>query len=153
MKRHLEMLVTTLALLLPAAAFASVGITVHIGDAPPPPVIVVREPPRVVYVPSARVYVVDDDAWAYDGFHVGSYWYVYEDGWWYRSRTWRGPYAVIETRYVPARIHDVPVRYWRRGHPHGGPPGQMKKAYGGSDASYKDHGNGNGHGNGHGKDH
>lgn len=111
-----------------SAAQTRVGVNLSIGDAPPPPVIVVREQPRTMFVPEARVYVVSDsrDDW----FRVGSNWYIERGGWWYRANSYRGPYRVIEERYVPVSVWKVPARHWK-GHPHGGPPGQTKKHYGG----------------------
>lgn len=123
--------ICTLALLVGTAtvsnAQARVGVNISIGDAPPPPVIVVRSEPRVMYVPEARVYMVSDsrDDW----FRVGRTWFIERDGWWYRANSYRGPYRVIEERYVPAVVWKVPAKHWK--HPHGGPPGQMKKASGG----------------------
>src|SRR5437867_2892844 len=52
-----------------AGAATSVGVQVNIG-APPPPVVVYRSEPRLVLVPGSMVYMVDDDACAYDFFHV-----------------------------------------------------------------------------------
>ncbi len=112
----------------PAAATAgtSVGWSVTIGNAPPPPVVVFRQEPRVVVVPGSTVYVLhEDDDCDYDVFRYGVYWYIFNDGYWYRARTHRGPFAAVSARYVPAAIANVPPRYWR--HPHGGPPGQMKR--------------------------
>lgn len=118
-------------LLVPFAAWGgtSVGLSVSIGNAPPPPIVVVREQPRVVLVPNSTVYVCEDDRIDYDTFRYGVFWYAYNDGFWYRARTWRGPYRTIEVRYVPRAIMTVPARHWRH-HPHGGPPGQMKKGDG-----------------------
>jgi hypothetical protein len=107
-----------------ASAGSSVGVSINIGNAPPPPMVVFRHEPRVVVVPGSTVYVVDDDC-DYDVFRYGVYWYVFNDGYWYRARGHRGPYGVVSARYVPTAIVNVPPRYWR--HPHGGPPGQMKK--------------------------
>jgi hypothetical protein len=101
------------SLTAPAWAGTNVGITVNIGDAPPPPVIAVRSEPRLVYVSDARCWVVADDRWQDDCFKHGSHWYTYHDGWWYRSKSWRGPYRVIEERYVPVAVHRVPARHWR----------------------------------------
>jgi len=108
-----------------ASAATSVGISVAIGNAPPPPVIVVREAPRVVVVPGSSVYVVEDDRYSCDAFRYGVYWYLYNDGWWYRARTYRGPFKVVETRYVPRAIMTVPHHRWKH-HPHGGPPGLVR---------------------------
>jgi hypothetical protein len=110
----------------PAMGGTSVGISVSIGDAPPPPVVVVREEPRLVVVPGSTVYVVSDRRIGYDVFRYGVFWYVYNDGYWYRARSHRGPYRAIGVKYVPRAIMTVPARHWKH-HPHGGPPGQMKK--------------------------
>ena len=127
MNRHrLVWLMFAVLLAAPGVAFAgtSVSWNVSIGNAPPPPAIVFHREPRVVVVPGSTVYVLEDD-YAYDVFRYGVFWYVYNDGYWYRSRTHRGPFAVVSARYVPNAICNVPGKYWR--HPHGGPPGQMKK--------------------------
>lgn len=115
---------SVVAMPFPASAETSVGVSINIGNAPPPPVVVFRREPRVVVVPGSTVYMVSDDS-DYDVFRYGVYWYVFNDGYWYRARAHRGPYAVVSARYVPAAIVNVPPKYWR--HPHGGPPGQMKK--------------------------
>lgn len=112
---------------VPGAAWSgtSVGINVNIGAAPPPPVVVFRSEPRMVIVPNSTVYVVEQDM-GYDVFRYGVYWYVINDGHWYRARTYRGPFRAVHARYVPTAIVNVPPRWWRH-HPRGGPPGQMKK--------------------------
>lgn len=126
--RHGYSLLVTIGLLMPltASAGTSIGVSVSIGDAPPPPVVVVREQPHIVVVPGSSVYVVEDRRYDYDCFRYGVYWYVYNDGWWYRARGYRGPFRAIEVRYVPRAIMNVPARHWRH-HPHGGPPGLVKK--------------------------
>jgi len=129
MKRHTFGWLLAMGLVVPMAALASgrtsLGLTVNIGNAPPPPVVVVREEPRCVVVPGSTVYVVSNPV-PYDMFRYGVFWYVYNDGYWYRSRGYRGPFAAIEVRYVPRAIITVPARHWRH-HPHGGPPGLAKK--------------------------
>jgi hypothetical protein len=123
-------LFVALGLLVPLAAQGgtSVGVSISIGNAPPPPVVVVREEPHLVLVPNSSVYVCEDSRVDYDSFRYGVYWYTYNSGFWYRARRWGGPYRAIEVRYVPNAIMMVPARHWRH-HPHGGPPGQMKKGY------------------------
>ena len=125
-----------------ASASTSVGLTVNIGDAPPPPVIVVREQPHVVMVPGSTVYVVEDDRIECDTFRYGVYWYIYNDRFWYRARAHRGPFRVIEARYVPRAILTVPARHWRN-HPHSGPPGLAKRHRG--DVVVVKQGHGRGH--------
>ena len=107
-----------------ALAGTSVGWSVTIGNAPPPPAIVFQREPRVVVVPGSTVYVLEDDC-DYDVFRYGVFWYVLNDSYWYRARTHRGPFVAVSARYVPSAISNVPAKYWR--HPHGGPPGQIKK--------------------------
>ncbi len=122
-------LVTLAALAANAPARGEVSVRIDISNAPPPPRIVFREPPREVMVrqDDEDVYVVQDRALDYDLFHYEAYWYVFgRDGYWYRAFSWRGPFVVIRPALVPAVIYRVPARHWRH-HPHGGPPGLMKK--------------------------
>ena len=114
-----------LSLATPAFAATSASINITLGNAPPPPVVVYRQEPEVVLVPSSRVYVVDSDS-PYDEFRYGVYWYVYNGGYWYRARTWRGPFIAIRPAYVPRAVITVPANRWKH-HPHGMPPGQAKK--------------------------
>jgi len=111
----------------PALARTDVSVRVDIGRAPPPPVVVVQHAPQVVWLPETHVAVVQDEDFDNDTFECGVYWYTYRDGWWYRARTWRGPYAYVETRYVPQSVIVVPARHWRH-YPYAGmPPGQWRK--------------------------
>jgi hypothetical protein len=120
-------------------------VQLNIGNAPPPPVVVYQESPPVVIVPGSAVYVVNDPRCGYDFFRFGVYWYIWNDGYFYRGRSYNGPFRVIEARYVPAAIWNVPSRHWKR-HPHGGPPGLTKGRYRGDDyAVVKHHGRGRGH--------
>lgn len=109
-----------------ALAETHVNVSIGVGNAPPPPVVVVRQEPRTLLVPGSAVYVVNDDRWGYDCFHYGVYWYAYNDGFWYRSRAWRGPFASVRTEIVPRAIMSVPETRWKH-HPHGMPPGQARR--------------------------
>jgi hypothetical protein len=114
-----------------AAVAGAVDFQVNIGVPPPPPTMVFEREPEVVLVPRTHVYYVPKVV-DYDVYRVGSYWYANRDGYWYRARSYRGPFAFVEHRYVPQQVFVVPVEYRRHpGHPHGGPPGQMKKMYDG----------------------
>jgi hypothetical protein len=109
----------------PAAAAVSADINVRIGPRPAPVVVFDREP-DVVLVPRSRVYYVDHDR--YDLYRYGRYWYINDDGYWFRASSYRGPFVSISVGRVPRSIVVVPARYRRHpAHPHGGPPGQMKK--------------------------
>lgn len=143
-------------------AETQIGVSINLGNAPPPPVVVVRQEPHVVFIPSSSVYVVNDSRWDYDTFRYGVYWYAYRGNYWYRARTWRGPYAVVAANRVPRAIINVPARNWKH-HPHGMPPGQAKFVENDRRVYVKDHrddrhddyghdkghGNGKGHGKGH----
>ena len=109
-----------------AGASSSLRVQFNIGNAPPPPVVVYREAPPVVVVPRTAVYVVNDDDCRYDFFRYGVWWYIWNNGYWYRSNSYGGPFRVIEARYVPTAIWNVPSRHWKH-HPHGGPPGLVMK--------------------------
>jgi hypothetical protein len=129
MRRHALTWSLLWSLALPALSFAGgASIDVSFGDAPPPPVIVYREEPRSVLVPGTTVYVLEGNRHDYDCFRYGVYWYIWNDGYWYRSRNWRGPFAVTAVKYVPRAIFNVPERHWK--HPHGMPPGLAKKSDG-----------------------
>ena len=140
----------------PGHAETYFGFNIGISNAPPPPRVMFRSAPRVILVPETRAYVIDDSYGdpGYDMFQADGYWYVVDDGYWYRARSYRGPYRVIDVRYVPRRVLTVPERRWRH-HPHGGPPGQMKRyqrveTRRGYDRVYvDDRGRGKGHGKGH----
>ena len=135
MGRH-RLVMTALGMLLAASASAgtSIGVGVVLSNAPPPPVVVVREQPHLLLVPGSTVYVVDDHRVGYDWFLFNGYWYIYNGGYWYRAHRHSGPFVAIQPKLVPAAIIRVPSKHWRKGHPHGGPPGQMKKGADHSDA-------------------
>ena len=103
-----------LALAVPASAETQTyfGFEIGIGNAPPPPIVRFREEPDVVFVPTNRVYVVRsyDD---YDMFRYGRYYYVCDDGYWYRARSHQGPFRVIDVRHVPRTVFAVPAKHWK----------------------------------------
>ncbi len=108
------------------SVLADVDIGISIG-VPPPPVIVFQSPPDVVVIPRTRVYYVPTVA-EYDMYQLGVYWYINQNGYWYRARGYRGPFEVIAHRHVPREIIVVPAEYRHHPrHPHGGPPGHMKR--------------------------
>ena len=97
-----------------AGARTYFGFTIGVTNAPPPPrMVVVEEEPHLCYVPESRVYAVDDDDYDYDQFHSDNYWYVCNEGYWYRAHKHRGPYRAIDVRHVPRRVLMVPDRHWR----------------------------------------
>ncbi|MCX5817717.1 MAG: hypothetical protein NTX75_16005 [Proteobacteria bacterium] len=84
---------------------AQVQVDINIG----PPPIVVAAPPAVVMVPRSKVYFVPDPH--IDVFFYNGYWWSPRGNQWYRSRAYKGPWGVVERRYVPAPVHRVPRDY------------------------------------------
>jgi hypothetical protein len=87
------------------------GFRMDVSNAPPPPRIYFRNDPDVVYVPESGAYVVVNSD--YDMFRYGDSWYVNQDGYWYRARSYRGPYVVVDARSVPEPIYQTPDRHWK----------------------------------------
>lgn len=104
-----------LCLAIPAMAGTDFHVSLNLGTAPPPPTVYVSRAPRTVYLPEYQAYVVQDPSYmnGEDAFRVGLYWYVYDDGYWYRARSWRGPFVVISDSYVPVTLSRIPARHWR----------------------------------------
>ena len=67
--------------------------------------------PDVVLIPSSRVYYAQDadvDLYSYDDA-----WYCVQDGVWYASDSYDGPFVAIGFSSVPYEIRNVPVSYRR----------------------------------------
>ena len=145
----------------PAFARTNVGVSILIGNAPPPPRVVYVEEPRFDYIPEERVYVVDDEDLPYDYFRYGTFFYIYNDGYWYRAHSYRGPFVAIRPEYVPRPIFSVSsYRYRWHQRPTWVPPGHRReiivrdeRGRPGRDYDDRGHGNGNGRGHGHGRGH
>ena len=127
MKRIVLCALVVGATLLPGSAVATArtyyGFKTGVAGAPPAPTIRVAREPRLVRATDAMVYVVDDEAFTFDGdlFRYGQYWFAYRKGYWYRGRSHRGPYTLVEVRTVPRAIIGVPRALWKH-HPLGKPP-------------------------------
>ena len=121
---------------------AAVDINVNLGAYPPPPSVVFEREPEIVVVPSTRVYYVPRSS-DYDLYRYGDRWYLNRNGYWYRARTYRGPFSALEPSRVPGIIIGLPAEYRRHpAHPHGGPPGQLKKGGNGPHGRPNEHGAG-----------
>ncbi|MGH7741370.1 MAG: hypothetical protein ACRENS_05040 [Candidatus Eiseniibacteriota bacterium] len=89
---------------------------VEIGSAPPPPPIHYRSDLQWRYLSDCDVFVLADEAHDYDMFRLGGTFYVYNAGYWYRSRSYRGRFVAIEERRVPKNIFRVDEREYRWRH-------------------------------------
>jgi hypothetical protein len=111
-------------------ARADIDVRIDIGNAPPAPHFVFRERPHERFYPAERIYVVDDPSVGdNDCFRYGGYYWLFREGYWYRSAGWRSRFVVVQPRYVPAVFYQLPPTRWKH-HP-SGPPGLMKKSGGG----------------------
>ena len=109
--------VAVCASIAPAIAGTSLSISLRVGDPYPRGELVFRDEPDVVMVPDSRVYYVRNSN--YDLFRYGRYWYLCDDGVWFRARGYRGPFRHIAFTSVPRAVVGVPEKHWRhwRGHP------------------------------------
>ena len=143
-----SLLALAVALCAPATSGATVSIGINISNAPPPPVVVWRAEPRLVVVPGSSIYCYGDDL-DYDYFRYGMYFYVFNDGYWYRARRFNGPFVAIHESYVPRAFYAIHDRgyHWKH-HWAGKPPGRAKMV---RVVERPEHGHGHGHGRGHDK--
>jgi hypothetical protein len=110
-------------LLVAAPAFAqSVSVTVG-APAPPPRVVVVAPPPPAIRYEAAPPLIavepgvqVVEDADEEVFFVDGYYWHPGANGWWYRTRDYRGGWVAVPARSAPPRLVRLPpghYRHWR----------------------------------------
>lgn len=88
------------------------GFSIGIQSAPPPPRIVYDRAPRYVAVEESDVEVVEAPNPDCDMFQYQDSFYLYSDGFWYRSSSYNGPFRVIEVRRVPRAVLIVPENHW-----------------------------------------
>lgn len=93
-------------------AQAAVSVSVHIGDAYRGASLSFHSEPRVVVVPGSRVHYVRD--FDRDLYRFRNHWYFVENGFWYRSKSWGGPFRHVNFRAVPVEIRRLPARYRQR---------------------------------------
>ena len=92
---------------MPKSAQSEVAFSIFISNAPPPPRVAFVHQPRFVLVPEEDVYYCGDEYSDYDMFQYGSYYYMYDDGYWYRAPSYSGPFVAIRIEYVPRQIFYV----------------------------------------------
>lgn len=91
----------------PSQAAVSLDFNIHVGDHAP--VAYFHQRPYGYVVPSSNVYWYDNAG--YDSYRYGNMYYVNDGGYWYASRSWRGPFIGVRYASVPTQILHVPTRY------------------------------------------
>ena len=66
--------------------------------------------PEMAYVPGSSVRFATRVS-GFDLYRLHGTWYLVDDGQWFRSTTWRGPFLTIRTRSVPRDILNLPTSY------------------------------------------
>ena len=101
---------------------SSAAVNVNVGIFPPPPVFRFNAPPPMFVIPGTYVYAVPEIA-AEILFYQG-HWYRPYEGRWYRSKSYNGPWAYLDSHRVPRTLFDLSPDYYRI------PPGHQKIPYG-----------------------
>jgi len=110
-------LAVALALALAPPAHADIDVRLDLGNAPEPPSFAFVAPPHRVYDSTSGVYVIDDaDVGDVDLFQVGGTYYLFDEGFWYRSSDWRDDFSVVAPQDVPGALYNVSVDLWKH-HP------------------------------------
>src|SRR6266850_578378 len=148
-------LLLAMLLSLPAAAATSVSVGITLGNAPPPPAVVFRDEPRLMMMPQTSLAYYEGPC-DYDYFHYGSFFYIYNGGYWYRAPHYRGPFVAIRESYVPTIFYGLNDRgyHWRHGWRRA-QPGHERRVVRREERRedrHDRHDRGRGHGHGHDKD-
>lgn len=116
MKRIASAFILTTVLIntAPCVAPSAAEVDVHIGiGIPAPPPVTFERRPRVVQLPRTDVYYAPEVR-DYNLYRMGRYWYMHRDGYWYRSRSYRGPYTGIEYHRLPRAYRSLEGPGWDR---------------------------------------
>ena len=82
-------------------------------SAPLPPTVTFRNAPSWTLVPGTNVSIVaQDQRPTYDMFSFNRQYYIYNDGYWYRSDLVNGPYTSLELNAIPPEFRAVPRSSW-----------------------------------------
>lgn len=88
----------------PASAWANAGVRIRVGDPYRGTSLKFRSEPELRVIPETKVY----GAQGRNLYRYGRYWYFVEDGYWFRARSWSGPFIHIKSRSVPRAVRMVP---------------------------------------------
>ena len=93
-------------------ALSGVDVSIGIGIGVPPPNVVIAAPPPVYLIPGSYVYFAPDVG--FQLFFYSGYWYLLNDGYWYRSAHYRGPWGYLHPSRVPVVFHHLPPVHFVR---------------------------------------
>jgi hypothetical protein len=71
-----------------------------------------HDKPKMNMIPNSDVYY-ERKASGYDRYRYANNWYLVDDGTWYRSYSWQGPYVMIDVSEVPDEVTTIPGNYRR----------------------------------------
>jgi hypothetical protein len=115
-----KLLIAVLALGAAATMMGGPTATANAGESrtwnrvPQPPAVTFRRAPIWEVIPGTRVsWIRERDRPNYDLFRSGSSYYLYNDGYWYRSNRLDRRFTVIQERYVPMAFSGIPDNHWR----------------------------------------
>ena len=127
MKKQL-VLAAILSTLMAIPAHAGVNIGINVGiPAPLPSSVVIQTAPEFLYSPQLGFSVSVGSP--YDVVYIGNDYYLYNDGYYYRSHNYNGPWVGVEGRRLPPglrkhrydevrRFRDVEYRKYKRDREH-----------------------------------
>lgn len=89
-----------LSTFMSVSAHAGVNIGINVGiPAPLPPSVVIRTAPEFIYSPQLGFHVSVGSP--YDIVYIGNDYYLYNNGYYYRSHDYNGPWVGVEGRRLP----------------------------------------------------
>jgi hypothetical protein len=97
-KRLLFTVLLIATMTISAQARVDIGINVGI-PVPLPPTVVIQTAPEFIYSPQLGFYV--SAGAPYDIVYIGNDYYLYNNGFYYRSHNFRGPWLGVEARRLP----------------------------------------------------
>ena len=81
------------------ATSALAGINVSVGIPELPPTVVIETAPRFIYAPGLGFHV--SVGAPYDIVYIGDNYYIYNNGYYYMSSNYNGPWVGVEARRLP----------------------------------------------------
>jgi hypothetical protein len=82
------------------AVSAHAGVDIRVGiPVPLPPTVVIQTAPEFIYSPALGFHV--SVGAPYDIVYIGNDYYLYNNGYYYRSNSYNGPWIGVENRLLP----------------------------------------------------